>query len=587
MQTRDCLPALSIRAITLVLTLIVGVTSTSAGTSESTEQTAPTVAQAQSSPNNQASPNETGDISERFEFPNGIQFAPCAENPQLECGTLNVPVDYHNPRGETFGMAVIRAKATNPAKRIGVLFSNPGGPGSSGVGFVLGGVRAPAFIRLRERFDIIGFDVRGSHRSRPVRCQVEPAGDPTNLDDAALIGFFDDFGRRVAKACLEQNGPFILSMSTNNIARDMDVLRRALGERQITYVGFSFGTELGAVYASIFPQRVRAALLDSGVAPEFRDHRVEFRSEQATSFESVFHHLDQLCRKDTTCRLRDTGVVTAFDEVVTRLKAEPVTSPGGLVLDSGHVANIIAPVLSVESLWPLIIDALADARAGNYTSFFQFLPSASGVPFLNASTFGAFAAIQCNDFGTRRSAAEYLPVDEVVGALYPRIDGRFRVAAATAVCAAWPKVDVPIIRNVKNRVANPMMLMGNDFDPNTPLSWTRSLARALGMERSLVRYQGGGHLAYALLGNACIDRVGDAYLFDLTIPAEGFSCPAQPIRFNPPAAPADANSKQKMSDLRSNQPCVPPPDFDPTSRVERVPTWRSAVNADRPPIDCQ
>ncbi len=161
------------------------------------------------------------------------------------------------------------------------------------------------------------------------------------------------------------------------------------------------------------------------------------------------------------------------------------------------------------------------------------------------------------------------------------------MAAATAVCAAWPKVDVPIIRNVKNRVANPMMLMGNDFDPNTPLSWTRSLARALGMERSLVRYQGGGHLAYALLGNACIDRVGDAYLFDLTIPAEGFSRPAQPIRFNPPAAPADTNGKQTMRDLRSNQPCVQPPDVDPTSRVERVPTWRSAVNADRPPIDCQ
>ena len=137
-------------------------------------------------------------------------------------------------------------------------------------------------------------------------------------------------------------------------------------------------------------------------------------------------------------------------------------------------------------------------------------------------------------------------MDEVAGALTPRIEGRFRVAAATAVCASWPKNEVPIIRNVKNQIANPILMIGNDFDPNTPLSWTRSLARALGMERSLVRYQGGGHLAYALRGNACIDRVGDAYLFDLTVPDEGFTCPAQPIRFRRPAAQADADGKRTM-----------------------------------------
>jgi pimeloyl-ACP methyl ester carboxylesterase len=205
---------------------------------------------------------------------------------------------------------------------------------------------------------------------------------------------------------------------------------------------------------------------------------------------------------------------------------------------------------SIESFWPLIIDGLAEARGGNYSLFFQFLPSPSGVPFLTASTLDAFTAIQCNDFGTRRSAAEYLPVDEVAGALTPRMEGRFRVAAATAVCASWPKNEVPIIHNVKNQIANPILMIGNDFDPNTPLSWTRSLARALGMERSLVRYQGGGHLAYAVLGNACIDRVGDAYLFDLTLPDEGFTCPARPIRFRPAAAPVDAAGKRMIDAIK-------------------------------------
>ncbi|HEV2904012.1 MAG TPA: alpha/beta hydrolase [Pyrinomonadaceae bacterium] len=544
MQTLNRLPSLSIRAITIVLTLIVGVMSTCAYESEAAGQIDPGVALA--STNNQESPNKSGDISERFEIVDKIKFAPCPENPTLECGTLALPVDYHQLRGETFGLAVIRAKATKQEKRIGVLFANSGGPGSSGVNFVLGGVNAPAFIRLRERFDIVSFDVRGSHRSRAVRCEFEPAGDPTKVSEAGLVTFFDDFSHRVAQACLEQNGPFILSLSHNNIARDMDMLRRALGEQRITYVGYSFGTLLGAIYTSLFPQHVRAALLDSGIAPEFRDQRVEFRSEQGASFESVLHRLDQLCRKDTACRLHDTGVIATFDEVIAQLKAAPVTSPNGLVLESGHVANMIAPFLSVEALWPLIIDALAEARGGNYALFFQFLPAPAGVPFFSASTLGAFTAIQCNDFGTRRSAAEYLPVDEVAGALSPRIEGRFRVAAATAVCASWPKSEVPVIRNVKNQMANPILMIGNDFDPNTPLTWTRSLARALGMERSLVRYQGGGHLSYALLGNACIDRVGDAYLFDLTVPDEGLTCPAQPIRFRPATAPVDADGKWTM-----------------------------------------
>lgn len=528
MQTRDRLPALSLRALLLVLTLIVGVTSTAA---------------AQPSLNNAVSPNEPGDISERFEVPNGIQFAPCAENPSLECGTLTVPVDYRKPHGEAFGMAVIRAKAADPKKRIGVLMTNPGGPGFSGVDLVLGGIRAPLFVRLRERFDVVSFDPRGVSRSRPVRCEVDGADFPTDPSDEALAAFFDDFSRRFAQACLEENGPFVTMLSTNNVARDMDALRRALGEQQITYASGSYGSELGAVYASLFPQRVRAMMLDGGVAPEFRDYFVEMWSEFSTAFELSFQRLGQLCSRDSACRLRDTGVVAAFDEVAARLKAEPVTSPNGIVLNDGKVVDVVATLLGSERTWPLIVNALADARAGNFTLFFQLLP-------FTATGGNALFPILCNDFGTRRPAAEYLPVDEAIGALNPHFFGRFFVASGMARCAAWPNADVPVIRNVKNRVAVPILLVGNDFDPNTPLSGTRSLARALGMERSLIRYQGGGHTAVGQI--ACIDNAFVAYLFDLTIPAEGFSCPGQPIRFTPPSAQADADGKRTMDAINRN-----------------------------------
>ena len=480
-----------------------------------------------------------------------LQFAPCPENAALECGTLTLPVDYQNPHGESFGMAVVRAKATDPNKRIGVLLTNPGGPGSSGVDFVLAGTQAPAFIQIRERFDIFSFDVRGSHRSRPVSCAVQSPGDPAAVNEAELVAFFDDFSRHFAQSCLAQNGPFLLTMSTNTIARDMDVLRRALGERQISYVGLSFGTELGAVYASLFPKQVRAMILDAGVAPEFYDNLVEFAAEQTISFELTLHRLDRLCRQAPACRLRDTGVAAALDAVKAQLNAAPVTSPAGVVLDGDKVADIVASLLSIESAWPLIVAALTDGQGGNYTRLFQFIPFISTIPLANT----AFFAIKCNDQGTRRSAADYLPMSEAVGKLTTRLHNQFQVASIMATCAAWPAADVPIIRNVQRQVANPILLLGSDFDPNTPLSWTRSLAFALGMERNIVRYQGGGHTVVTR-GLPCTHAVVKAYLFDLALPATGFTCPALPIAFDPAAVQASLEANLQQAAFQSFLPLI-------------------------------
>src|SRR5262249_37693132 len=158
---------------------------------------------------------------------------------------------------------------------------------------------------LRERFDIIGFDPRGVGRSRPVQCVTEAAGQPTASSGDALAAFFDDFAKRVAKACVDQNGAaYVTSLSTNNTARDMDMLRQALGEERISFAGVSYGTVVGAVYASMFPERVRAMVLDGGLAPEFRDYLVEEAAEQASGYESTFRHIDQLCQADPQCVLR-------------------------------------------------------------------------------------------------------------------------------------------------------------------------------------------------------------------------------------------------------------------------------------------
>jgi hypothetical protein len=288
----------------------------------------------------------------------------------------------------------------------------------------------------------------------------------------------------------------------------------------------------------MFPQRLRAAMFDAGVAPETRDGLVEFWAGYSSAFEFALQHLDQLCRRDPACRLHEEGVVAAFDEVVALVGKQPVISPDGVQLTDNKVRNIVGELLYIEQAWPLIVSALANAQAGDYTLLFELLPVAEGFN-------DALIPIICNTYGTRRAAADLLPFDAAFNAANPRFFGRFTLSETVALCAAWPKGEETIIRNLQRDVARPILLIGNEFDNATPLSWTRSLAFALGMERYLVRYQGGGH-GVTTSGNPCSDDVIVAYLADLRLPAEGFTCPALPISF---AAPAQASLTRDQLDL--------------------------------------
>lgn len=468
--------------------------------------------------------------------PGTIQFRPCAEDASLQCGRLTLPVDYRKPHGETFSMGVIRAATTRPARRIGVLLQNPGTPGESGVDLVLGSARTAVFERLRERFDVLSFDPRGVARSREVFCWTGPRTVPVQSSEEALSAFFDELGRDVAQACLDQNGPFVASLSSNNIARDMDALRRALGERQISLIGPSYGSRIGAVYASLFPDHVRAMVLDGAVPPEHRDNLVEFASQAAIAEELALTRLDARCREDPECPLHATGVIEALGTVTGRLKTRPIVTPDGRVLTDTLVKVRIGKLLSFELEWPRIVQLLAAALEEDFAPLLAAARTPS-VPLLardniiDATLFDAFTAVTCNDFGTRRPSEEYLPVDEAVGVMTPNFHDRFVVAPAAAMCSAWPAADLPVIRDVSHRVEHPILIIGVDFDSASPLSWSRSLAHALGMESSLIRYQGSGHTAFPTANSICIDLAVEAYLFDLAIPAAGTRCPAQPIHF--------------------------------------------------------
>ncbi len=470
-----------------------------------------------------------------------IRWAPCEKAPTQECGTLAVPIDYRRPHNRSFDMAMVRIKATSPSKRVGALVITHGGPtGASAVDFTLAALSQPNYIRLRERFDLVSYDARGTGRSRPVQCEVVPVGLPADTaNPQSLVKFFDDFGRNLAEACLKQNGPFLTTISTNNAARDLDVLRRALGERQISFYGPSYSSMVGAVYVSLFPRHVRAMVLDGIRAPETRDYVMETVSETVASGELAFHHLDRLCRASPTCLLRTAGVVNTMDKVLARLQAAPVVFPDGRVLDATRFKGLVSGFLQNENRWPDIVQGITAAAAERFQVFLPFLPpvgSPSAISVLQLSRFDAGFPVSCLDYGSRRSAASALPYDEAFASLNRRLVDRFDVAALTAMCSAWPAVDAPIFTRVKGRVAHPVLLVASQFDDRTPMSWARSMARTLGMESSLIRYEGGTHSTYFTPGRfgpriACIDSAVEAYLFDLRVPPEGFSCAARPVVF--------------------------------------------------------
>lgn len=447
-----------------------------------------------------------------------LSFVPCADAPWLECGSLEVPLQYGVP-GRTVALAVARAKAPNPALRIGVLFVHQGGH-ASGVDFLRDVLpNVPSFLRVAQRFDVVSLDPRGAGRSRPLHCGFDLPAPPAGDDDATLIAYFNDYSRRVSKQCLDPDPEFVRSITGNNFARDIESLRLALGERQLSFALASNSGPVGAVYASLFPERVRAMLLDSPVAPEHRDYWIERRTEQGGSYERTLQRLDQICARSPNCPVFSFGLVNAFDEILSRLKAQPVPLPNGGLFTAQDFASTFFSLLPREFLWRDTATALAMALDGDLSVFIAIAASPGD------SDDGIVARL-CNDYGTRRGAADYLPIAEAAGSVNRHFFDRDWMRFDAAMCAAWPAADPPLIRNVAKELKVPVLTFHSEFDSDAPFAWSQRLGHAMGNDRHIVRYQGGGH-GVIDREQPCIADTVDAYLFDLQLPQEGLACPAE------------------------------------------------------------
>ncbi|MDQ1710653.1 MAG: hypothetical protein QOE45_103 [Frankiaceae bacterium] len=447
----------------------------------------------------------------------------------FECARLTVPRDYAAPAGGDVTISVIRLKARQQSRRIGSLVLNPGGPGGSGIEFARG-ARQLLPNEILDRFDTVSFDPRGVGESTPVDCLDDAqldrlvAADPTPDTPAERAALFD-LSREEALACGRKSGPLLPFVATVDTAKDLDVLRAALRDQKLTYVGFSYGTLLGARYAEQFPGHIRALVLDGAVDPMLTPRQTTLA--QALGFERALAAFLADCEQQRCAFASHGPIGDTFDTLMARVERDPIPAsqyPGRLLGPSEALFGVAAALYSREGGWPLLRDALESAysakdASGLFALFDNLVERDRDGHYSNSLE--AQAAISCVDSAYPRDPAAY-DADAVA---FKKQAPRFGEALAygPVACAYWPVPPVSKPGPVKAPGAPKVLVVGTTRDPATPYAWSVSLAKQLAAE--LLTHVGDGHTAYGYSRSSCVDREVDAYLLALALPKPGTRCP--------------------------------------------------------------
>jgi pimeloyl-ACP methyl ester carboxylesterase len=470
-----------------------------------------------------------------------ITWAACG--PQLECANVPVPLDWAHPNGPTIALAVARHLASHPEQRIGSLFVNPGGPGDSGVATVAD--RGEALDALTQgRFDIVGWDLRGgAGASAPVRCFASADERAGFWQDLPVPTTRQDERRYLAKTvelaqrCGALNGELLAHISTADTARDLDYLRRLVGDRQLTYFGESFGTLIGQTYANLFPRRVRAMALDGLIDPVASAAGTEaVAASGLADTDRVFHQFLRLCQAagPDRCALAGHGpVAPRVNQLLNQLRQAPIPAPsadppGELTYGEALTALKLAG-LPDPSLWPVAAAALEEAIQGD-ASLAETIARGATTDQVRMLFQEQGAALVCADSPARHPASAWLRVVDRLEDI-SRIGGPI-VGWQLAPCASWPTSSASRYTGPWNATTrNPILVIGNRFDPNTPLRNARLAARRLG-NAVLLTHDGYGHTSQRD-PSTCVMQATGAYLINLTTPPAGTVCPSDRLPFDP------------------------------------------------------
>ena len=452
-----------------------------------------------------------------------ISWTACPESPApFECGQLAVPFDYDNPSADSFVLSLMRRPAEIPASRIGSLLVNPGGPGFGGTAVA---EQAEWYFstELLEQFDVVGWDPRGTGASTPAVDCTEDYDRYFGIDsppnDEVAKQKMIDLTQEFVDLCVERNGEMLKYISTEASARDMDSIRKALNEDKISYFGFSYGSELGATWVTLFPDTVRAAVFDGASDPNANGF--DQAISQLKGFEQQLTAFLADCAKRVSCKIYNNGKPAAlFDQLAVDIDTKPiVVSSDRTPVTQGVFYTAVVQAMYSNTLWPQLETALADAAKGNgaqllalYDDYFQRQPDGS-----YGNELEAFLAISCLDDPEGSTVADVDADVARFAAAAKRLGENFGYGYA---CALWPhRVAERVV--VTGKGAGPIVVIGTTGDAATPLASTRKAAKNL-EQGVLVIVEADRHTGYGL--NSCVVQNVDAYLISLKAPKNETYC---------------------------------------------------------------
>ncbi|MGB3413044.1 MAG: alpha/beta hydrolase [Microthrixaceae bacterium] len=434
----------------------------------------------------------------------------CAEVPGGQCATLQVPLDWDSPGGDMITLALGRIKATG--ERHGSVVINPGGPGASGLGLLRSN---PLSSTLTEHFDTVSWDPRGVGHSTAVKCgQAVPAmlGLDPDPDSPAEQQALDAAAKKVSEQCASSDSELLAHVSTAEVARDLEAIRVAIGDEPLNYVGFSYGTHIGQIYAELHPKEIRTMVLDGVVDPS--EGFSEFLSGQTRAFDASFDRNVRACSEAgiKRCGVKDLG--KAYDEVRSQVEQEPLGSGSTRV---GPAELGTAAVMSAywADGWVRLGPALAKALDGRPAELRRLADT-----YTDLAGYSAYAAVVCTDSPPPSGQVAYRKFSDELRRVSPRLGGV--IANEMLPCATWPVKAEKDAKAITAEGAPPILVVGNTGDPATPYSNAVDVSQTLA-SGVLITADIGGHTAYA--SDACVTKVVDDYIVELVVPTSDPHCP--------------------------------------------------------------